>query len=61
MNATVSGGSANTSRNWVTSDIQVKIGSRVKVIPGARMFRIVTMKLTPAMIEEVPRIPSPTR
>ena len=34
--------------------IQVNTGSFVKVIPGARMFRIVTMKFKPAAIDAMP-------
>ena len=44
--ATVMTGMANSSRNGATSVIQVKIGMRISVIPGARMLRIVTMRLT---------------
>ena len=40
----------------VTSVFQVKIGIRNMVIPGARMVKIVVMKLTPPMM-----VPKPPR
>src|SRR5712691_5239075 len=43
-------------RNCTTSVIQVNNGIRMRVIPGARMLRMVTMKLTDAINEEAPRI-----
>ena len=52
-------GIAKISRNEVTSVIQTNSGIRNSVIPGARMFRIVTMKFSPEAIEATPRIWSP--
>ena len=43
-------------RNWTTSVIHTNTGMRIKVIPGARMLRMVTMKLTAAITDETPRI-----
>jgi hypothetical protein len=48
-------GTANSSRKLVTSAIQMNTGMRMKVMPGARMFRIVTMKLIDAASELMPR------
>ena len=45
--ATVMTGKARTSRNDVTSVIQTNTGMRMRVMPGARMLMIVTMKLKP--------------
>ena len=42
------------------SVIHVKGGRRNMRIPGARMFRIVTMKLKPAASDAIPRICSPS-
>ena len=36
------------------SVIHTNTGIRISVMPGARMFRMVTMKFTPARIEEAP-------
>ena len=55
IRAAVTIGRAKTVRNATTSIIQTKTGIRIIVIPGARMFRIVTMKLTAAVIEPIPR------
>ena len=38
----------------VTSTVQVRIGMRKRVIPGARMRKMVTMKFTAPRIELVP-------
>ncbi len=57
--ATAMIGSANSSRKLVTSDIQMNIGMRMKVMPGARMFRMVVMKLTADASEPTPRICRP--
>ena len=38
-------GMANTVRNATTVIIQVNTGMRISVMPGARMLRMVTMKL----------------
>ena len=48
-------GKARISRNEVTSVIQVNSGIRMRVIPGARMLRMVTMKLNAAANEAMPR------
>ncbi len=53
-------GNAVMIRNWVTSVIQVNTGSRIIFIPGARRFRMVTMKLNPAASDEMPRICRPS-
>ena len=37
---------ANSSRNCVTSDIQVNTGIFISVMPGARMLRHVAMRFT---------------
>ncbi len=49
-------GRANSSRNETTSVIHTKTGIRSMVMPGARSFRIVTMKLIAATSEASPRI-----
>ncbi len=43
-------------RNCVTSVIHVNVGTRIIFIPGARRFRLVTMKLKPAASDDTPRI-----
>ena len=53
-------GRANASRNWVTSSIQVRTGMRNNDMPGARMFRQVTIKLTADTNEAIPAIRRPT-
>ena len=60
MSATVMAGKASTIRNWVTKLIQMKTGMRIRVMPGARMLMIVTRKLKPASIDEMPRICRPS-
>ena len=45
---------ANSSMNWVTSDIQVKTGIFMRVMPGARMLRTVVMRLTAPTSDEMP-------
>ena len=45
--AAASGGNATRTRMLVTRMFQVKIGIRNIVMPGARMQKIVVMKLTP--------------
>jgi hypothetical protein len=54
MRPTVSGGKARMIRNWTTNVIHTKRGIRISVMPGALMFRMVTMKLTAAIMEETP-------
>ena len=51
--AASSGGNANNNRNAVTNCAQTKNGSRIHVIPGARNWIIVPMKLTAPSSEEV--------
>ena len=58
--ATVITGKAVITRNWVTSVIQLNTGRRIIFIPGARMLRIVTMKLKPAASDAMPRIWRPS-
>src|SRR5438093_572987 len=58
--ATVITGNAVMTRNCVMSVIQVNGGRRNIRIPGARMLRIVTMKLKPAARDAMPRICSPS-
>ena len=53
-------GKASTTRNCTTRLIQTNTGIRISVMPGARMFTMVTMKLNPAIREETPRICSPS-
>ena len=47
-------GNARIRRNAVTSVIHVNSGIRISDMPGARMFRIVTMKLNAAAREAIP-------
>src|SRR5262249_58452986 len=56
ISAHVIGGKASSTRNCTTRVIHVKSGIRMKVRPGARRFRIVTMKFTAARIDAAPRI-----
>ena len=53
-------GNAVITRNCVTSVIQLNAGTRSIFMPGARMFRMVTMKLNPAASDEIPRICRPS-
>ena len=53
-------GNASRIRIIVISDIQQKIGIRMKPMPGARMFRMVTKKFSAAAIEATPRICKPS-
>ncbi len=48
-------GSARSSRTAVTKSAQTVSGNRKKVIPGARRFRTVVMKLTAVRSDEIPR------
>src|SRR3990170_1609038 len=57
---TVITGKAKTIRNEVTSVIQTNSGMRNKLIPGARMLRMVTRKLKPEAMEETQRISRPS-
>ncbi len=58
--AAVTSGIANSVRNAVTSIIHTNGGIRSSVMPGARMFRIVTMKFSDAVIDPMPSITMPT-
>ncbi|MDT4885064.1 hypothetical protein FQZ97_1212670 [compost metagenome] len=49
-------GSDNSSRNAVTSTAQAKSGILCSVMPGARMLRIVVMKLIAPRIDDAPEI-----
>src|SRR5260221_13424332 len=60
MAAAVTLGSAKSSRKAVTSVIQVNIGMRLMVMPGARSLRMVTTKLSEAAIDEMPSIKIPS-
>src|SRR6266511_6234859 len=53
-------GVASSTSNEVTSMVQQNMGSRNMVMPGARMLKIVVMKLTAPRIEEVPTSSSPS-
>ena len=47
-------GMANRMRNCEISVIQVKIGMRSRLMPGARMLTMVTMRLTAPAVEAMP-------
>ena len=47
-------GTANKRRTTVTKILHTNKGIRCKEIPGARMFKIVVIKLTAPRIEEAP-------
>ncbi|MNJ65031.1 hypothetical protein D3C77_610230 [compost metagenome] len=47
-------GKAATISTLVTSEVHVKIGIFIRLMPGARMRRMVTMKLMPLSV-----VPSP--
>ena len=49
-------GIANSRRNCTTSAIHVKIGIFMSDMPGARMFKAVTMRLTAPESEAMPVI-----
>ena len=53
-------GKARTTRNCTTKLIQTNSGMRMSVMPGARMLMMVTMKLKPAISEEMPSICRPS-
>ena len=55
MTAPASTGIAAMSRNAVISQVHTKSGMRSRVIPGARMLRMVTMMLIAPMIDDIPR------
>ncbi|CAB4656723.1 unannotated protein [freshwater metagenome] len=52
--ADVSTGIAKSSKNCDTSAIQVKIGIRMSVMPGARILSTVTMRFTAPVSEAIP-------
>src|SRR6202008_5184236 len=52
--ALVMTGGAMTTSTLVTSIVQTMIGMRNRVMPGARILKIVTRKLMPPRIELVP-------
>ena len=56
---TVRIGSAKTNRKDTTSVIHVNTGIRISVMPGARMLRMVMMKLNAAASEEIPSTSMP--
>ena len=60
MPATASIGIAKTINTEVTRVIQVNTGILNMLMPGARMFIIVTMKLSPAAFDATHRMFSPT-
>ena len=53
-------GIANNSKNCVTRIIQVKMGMRIIFIPGARILRMVTIKLMAPVSEAIPVICKPS-
>src|SRR5690606_28671382 len=57
--ATVMTGNENTMRNMVTSVPQANMGMRMRLMPGARMLRMVTMKLKPDTSVPIPVISRP--
>jgi hypothetical protein len=57
--AIVMAGKERMIRKEVTSVIHVNTGSRIIVMPGARMLMIVTMKFSEAAIDATPRSCSP--
>ncbi len=54
VSAPASTGSASTSRNAVTSTDQANSGMRCIVMPGARILKMVVMKLIAPRIEDAP-------
>ena len=58
--ATVMTGMANSSRNCTTMTIQVKIGTFIRLMPGARMLMTVTMRLIAPVREAIPVIWRPS-
>ena len=58
--ATVITGMANSNRVWVTSDIQVNVGIFINFMPGARMFKMVTIRLIAPVSEAMPVICRPS-
>ena len=58
--AAAKGGNASRTRIAVSKTFQEKIDIRNIVIPGARIVKIVVMKLTPPRIVPTPLIANPT-
>ena len=56
----VSGGKAKMMRKETMSVIQGKRGMRMRVMPGARMLRMVMTKLKPAAVVPIPMIWRPS-
>ena len=52
-------GRAKANRNCVTRSIQVNTGMRNRLMPGARMLRHVTARLTAETNEAIPVINKP--
>src|SRR5947209_8685039 len=52
-------GMANSSRNWAISVIHTKIGMRIRLMPGARMLTMVTIRLMAPVSDAMPRICRP--
>jgi len=59
-NPEVKTGMARTASSEVASTAQTKIGMRSMVIPGARIRRIVTMKLMAPSSDDTPTMSSPS-
>ncbi len=53
-------GMANSSRSCTTSTIQVKTGIFISFMPGARMLRMVTIRLIAPVSEAMPVISRPS-
>src|SRR5215203_2844850 len=60
MSAAARAGVAMSWMNDVVRMAHTNSGMRCMVMPGVRMFRMVTRKLTEPRIDEVPRIITPT-
>ncbi len=58
--ATPMTGIANSIRKLTIRIIQTNTGMRMRVMPGARMFRIVTMKFTAEASDAMPAICRPS-
>ena len=52
-------GRLKASSSCTTSPIQTNTGIRNSVMPGARMFRIVTARLMAETVDAIPAIRSP--
>ena len=49
-------GMANSNRNWAMNVIHTKIGMRIRLMPGARMLMMVTIRLMAPVSDAMPRI-----